>query len=424
MNNRFDYNKKFEAFKGQTLYPKLAPAQQNSIRSIAFTHRLSFQEFRQVVEAASDLDMWGEGNLGNWWRTQSSKINLDGSQLKKHLLQNLQAHLNELKDKPKIYPEEGLPKPKQREKYRIVSEESDKKIWGMCPVASEATVCCNLHTIDAVENCAFGCSYCTIQTFYSDSFVFDAKFAHKLKTIDLEPDRFYHFGTGQSSDALVWGNRNGILDALCEFAATHPNVLLEFKTKSNNISYFLENEVPRNIVCSWSLNTPTIIQNEEHFTANTEQRFEAARLVADRGIKVSFHFHPMVYYHGWERDYPEVAARVIADFSSKEVLFISFGSITMIKPAIKQIRQLGHPTKILQMEMAPDPHGKLTYPDEIKIAMFSTMYDSFTPWQDKVFFYLCMEKASIWERSFGYVYENNEEFEKEFGARTMCKLAA
>jgi len=106
------------------------------------------------------------------------------------------------------------------------------------------------------------------------------------------------------------------------------------------------------------------------------------------------------------------------------VLFISFGSITLIKPAIKKIRKLGNPTKILQMEMVPDPHGKLTYPDEIKIAMFSNMYHSFQAWHDNVFFYLCMEKVSIWEKSFGYVYSNNEEFEKEFGAKTMCKLAA
>ncbi|MCH8981813.1 DNA photolyase, partial [candidate division KSB1 bacterium] len=362
-----------------------------------------------------------EGSLAEGWQTRSSGINLEGSQLKKHLLQNLQSYLKELKSKPKIYPEKGLSKPTQREKYNVVTEASDKKIYGMCPVASEETVCCNLRTIDAVENCAFGCSYCTIQSFYSDKFIFDADFAEKLKSIDLEPERFYHFGTGQSSDALLWGNRNGNLDALCKFAADNPNVLLEFKTKSNNVRYFLENEVPPNIVCSWSLNPPTIIQNEEHFTANLNQRLEAARLAADHGIKVSFHFHPMVYYHGWECDYPAIASRLTSDFTPREVLFISFGSITLIKPAIKKIRKLGNPTKILQMEMVPDPHGKLTYPDEIKIAMFSSMYHSFQAWHDKVFFYLCMEKASIWEKSFGYVYSNNEEFEKNFGEKTMCK---
>jgi len=105
MNNHFDYNQKFDSFQSQTLYPKLAPHQKESIRSIAFNHHLSFQEFRQVVEAARDLRMWGEADLAGWWQRQSSKTSLQGNQLKKYLLQNLQSYLKGLKSRPKIYPE-------------------------------------------------------------------------------------------------------------------------------------------------------------------------------------------------------------------------------------------------------------------------------------------------------------------------------
>lgn len=418
-----DYTTKFRKFQALPLFKKLRVKQQEFVRAVALAHRLTFQEFRQIVEIVRDLDMWGENGLADWWRNHSDVAGLTGPQVKKHLLQDLRDHVAHLKRLPKVYPEAGLPKPKGREKYEVVSEQSDKTVHGMCPVASESTVCCNLRTIDAVENCAFGCSYCTIQTFYADRFVFDADFAQKLKSIELAPDRFYHFGTGQSSDSLVWGNKNGNLDALCRFAADHPNVLLEFKTKSDNIKYFLETDVPPNIVCSWSLNTRTIVQNEEHFTASLEQRMTAARRVADRGIKVSFHFHPMVYYQGWNSDYPEIAARLLAQFDPEEVLFISFGSVTMIRPAIKQIREAGLPTKILQMEMVPDPHGKLTYPDDIKIRMFSEMHQAFRAWHGQVFFYLCMEKAAIWQRTFGFVYSNNDDFEAEFLERCMRKIA-
>ena len=197
---------------------------------------------------------------------------------------------------------------------------------------------------------------------------------------------------------------------------------MEFKTKSNNIRYFLENQAPPNVVCSWSLNTKTIIRNEEHFTASLEQRIEAARQLADRGVKVAFHFHPMVYYDGWQQEYPELAERLLALFLPEQVLFISMGSITMISPAIKKIRELGQFSKILQMEMVPDPHGKLTYPDETKIKMFKTMHRALAGWHKKVFMYLCMEKASIWRETFGFAYPTNEEFELEFGRWTMPKL--
>ena len=211
------------------------------------------------------------------------------------------------------------------------------------------------------------------------------------------------------------------LDALCEFADRHPNVLLEFKTKSDNIRYFLENPVPPNIVCSWSLNTPVIIENEEHFTASLEQRLRAARRVADRDIKVAFHFHPIVYYQGWDADYLAIVSELLESFHPDEVLFISFGSVTMIKPAIQQIRALGHATKILQMPFVPDPHGKLAYPVEIKVRLFRTLHQAFAPWHERVFFYLCMEEAKIWHEVFGFAYATNEEFERKFGEAVMGK---
>ncbi|RMI05101.1 MAG: hypothetical protein D6681_08625, partial [Calditrichaeota bacterium] len=244
-----DYAAKFESFRGKTLYERLTPEQQAFIREIAFAHRLTFQEFRQVVEACRDLSIWKEGDLQEWWQEQSRGLTLPEPLRKQHLLRRLQEYMETLRRTPRTYPEAGLTRPKERLKKGVVTEKSDKKIFGMCPVASPKTVCCNLRTIDAVENCIFGCSYCSIQTFYSDRIVFDENLAEKLQAIRLEPDRFYHIGTGQSSDSLAWGNRNGILDALCRFAAEHPNILLEFKTKSDNIRYFLEHQPPANIVC-------------------------------------------------------------------------------------------------------------------------------------------------------------------------------
>jgi len=51
------------------------------------------------------------------------------------------------------------------------------------------------------------------------------------------------------------------------------------------------------------------------------------------------------------------------------------------------------------------------------------MYTAFEPWRDKVFMYLCMERAAIWEQAFGYVYDSNEEFERDFGLKTLGRLS-
>jgi len=414
-----EYAERFESFREGSLFESLRGDQRAFVRRVAFAHLLTFQEFRRLSEIARDLRLWGEPGLEWWWDTESSRTELEGPELKRHMLGRLEEHVAGLSRRPPRYPSRRADKPETRVAKPVVSRKSEKTIWGMCPVASEKTVCCNLRTIDAVENCVFGCSYCSVQTFYTGDVVFDDDFAQKLKDIHVERDRFYHFGTGQASDSLAWGNKNGVLDALCEFASDHPNVLLELKTKSNNIRYLVESDVPANVVCSWSLNTPVIIENEEHFTAGLDERIAAARAVADAGVGVAFHFHPMVHYEGWEIDYPGVAKRLLDTFAPQEVRFVSFGSVTLIKPVIKKIRKLGNPTRIHRAEFVPDPHGKLTYNDEIKVRMFGTMFESFAPWRKDVFIYLCMEKKSIWERSFGYVYSTNADFEADFGRHTL-----
>jgi len=425
--NSDTYTKKLELFKSQELFKRLSERQRSFLLDMAGRYRFTFQEFRQLTEACRDLEMWNndEGALQAWADENYSAKNFPENTLavdKRRFIRALRDYMEGLKNSPKHYDMFPRSVKVRAEKKPLVTRKSDKQIFGWCPVASEKTVCCNLRTIDAVENCAFGCSYCTIQTFYSDRYVFDAELAKKLDRITLDPDRFYHIGTGQSSDSLVWGNRNGMLDDLIRFARKHPNVMLEFKTKSAKITYFLEHEIPPNIVCSWSLNPQIIIDHEEHFTATLDERLASARAVADRGIKVSFHFHPIIYYENWEEDYPQIARRLQAMFNPEEILFISFGSVTFIKPVIKKIRLRGITSKILQMNFVTDPHGKLTYADEIKIKKFRKMYESFSDWHDKVFFYLCMEKSSIWQAVFGRVYPVNEDFEKDMLQKCMTKI--
>jgi spore photoproduct lyase len=137
---------------------------------------------------------------------------------------------------------------------------------------------------------------------------------------------------------------------------------------------------------------------------------------------VGFHFHPLVYYEGWEEEYPELGRRLLDLFRPEEVLFVSLGSVTFIKPVIREIRRRGGPTRILQIEMVPDPHGRLTYPDPIKVKLFRTMYAALAPWHDSVFTYLCMERSYFWREVFGRCYETNDEFEVDFGRHSFRKI--
>lgn len=407
------YEGKLAGMEASTLLPHLDLRQREFVRGLARTYRFTYQELRQVAQTARDLSMWQEEELPIWWeRVEATTIGV-GRDRKKALLQRLAEHLTERAQCVKVYPAEGFEDPPRR-RVRLREKASQNRILGPCPAYSEETVCCGLHTLDAVRGCPYSCSYCTIQTFYGEEAELEADLATRLSQLELDSGRRYHIGTGQASDSLVWGNRGGILDALLGFAASHPNVLLELKTKAGDVSYLEQIDIPTNVVCSWTLNTDPVTRSEERGAASLGTRIRAARRLADRGVAVAFHFHPMVLYAGWLEDYPDLATRVQESFSPSEIAFISMGTVTLIKPVIQEIRRRGGQTKILQMEMVRDHNGKLTYPDSTKIRLYQTLYTAFCRWQTDVFFYLCMETAAIWEQALGFAFPTNAAFEEAF----------
>jgi len=399
MNSYID---KFTQAVTNTFFTKLPLDEQKFIQEKSQLLKFSHQEIKQIINIARDLEMWNEPTL--------EKIFPDHNQ-RKVVFSRLRKSYESIRDKKNSYENFTLKNIPKEQKFTFKVAEKQGFGLGLCPVASEKTRCCNLLTLDAVESCGFDCSYCSIQSFYNQNTItFDSGFKDKLLKLQLDSNKTYHIGTGQASDSLMFGNREGILDALFEFAFANPNVILEFKTKSDNIKYFLENPLPNNILLTWSLNTPTIIENEEHLTASLEKRINAARKVADKGVKVGFHFHPIVEYENYLDEYREVYEQLLAKFQASEVALVSFGTLTFIKPVIKQLRNREFRTKITQIPHE-DASGKTSYPDSTKEEMFKHAYESFAPWHKDVFFYLCMEEHQMWAKTFRYQYNTNNDFE-------------
>jgi spore photoproduct lyase len=409
------YTKKFQESIAKTNFTHLPQSTQTFIEQKAHEYQFSFQELKQLIDFAIDFKLWHEKDI--------SELFLDEYPNKKTAFNHIRNIWQELKAQPNTYKDftPDLYKHDIR-KFSFETYESNKAALGACPVASPNTRCCNLLTLDAVQSCGFDCSYCSIQSFYNQNKIgFDKNFKENLKSLELDPNEIYHIGTGQSSDSLMWGNKEGVLDALFEFAAAHPNVILEFKTKSNNINYFLENDVPKNIICTWSLNTPTICENEEHLTASLEERINAAKKVSEKGVLIGFHFHPIVQYENYLAEYETVYKQLINTFDAKKVVLVSFGTLTFIKPVIQKIRTRNFKSKILQMPFA-DANGKFSYSLETKKEMFKHAYETFKPWHKEVYFYLCMEDESLWKEVFGYEYSSNNQMEEFMKNAYMDKI--
>jgi spore photoproduct lyase len=417
---KVDSFEKFDALCDTSFISNLSDQNRSFLRKIAGEFYLSTQDILNLAEWTTDFEMWNSGSLESIWNT-NEQPKLQGKKLKQALVSAVRDHWLKLKESlPAYAPEPAALVPKGKIKFS--KKPNNDTVLGLCPVFSDKTRCCNLQTLDAVMNCGYECTYCSIQSFYhGEEIIFQDGFAEKLQRIEIDPNKRYHIGTGQSSDSLLWGNKNDVLKHLFDWVSKHPNVILELKTKSANIHYLLDNPVPRNVIVTWSLNADTIVKNEEHRSAPLHARLSAARKVADQGTIVGFHFHPIVAFQGWKTEYPKIVEHLVEHFDPEEVALISMGTLTFIKPVMKKLRERKVTSKILQMPFE-DAAGKTSYPIEIKRELFSTVYNCFKPWHEKVFFYLCMEDPSLWPDVFGFDYEDNNAFEKAMKDSYMAKV--
>jgi spore photoproduct lyase len=416
-------SKAFQAVDAETR-DRLAPEDLALLLRLERDFAFSFQQLRLFALWSLDCSAWGEPSFRAEAQAGAEAAAIapgNARQKGEALFKAMQKAYDGLAAKAKSYPAES---PKEKlPAHSFTGKELKGRIFRLCPAASEKAVCCNLKVLNIVDNCAMACSYCVLQNHYDEAVIaVPTNLKAKLDEIRLHPDKRYRIGTGEYSDSLLWGNKNGILRDLCDFALAHPNAIIELKTKSANIAWILENDIPANVCCTWSLNPQIIIANEEHKTASLDRRLEAARAVADKGVKVGFHFHPMFYFEGWEQEYRNLIGRVIPAFRPEEVLWVSLGCITLLKGFARDFRLKYKHSKLLQMETEITPDGKITYAFAVREKLYRNALKALEPWREGVFQYMCMEHKPMWDAVMGFAYSSMGEFDDAFNASAFAKL--
>ena len=381
--------------------------------SIHFTR----SEKLEIVKEEADLLEWKEESFVlSHPISASGKDGRDGERY----ISELRRHMKRLRESETDYSNFFPQKRSQGKTKKLMSDQKLVLSRCPCPVDGEKTRCCKLRTLDAVMQCAFGCSYCSIQAFYNENEIrIVSNLREKLERMEIGDD-VWHIGTGQASDSLLLGDDYGTLSALATFAEKHPNIVLEMKSKAGRDVF--NRPWPRNMVFTWSLNAPTIIEKEEHFTASLSERLKMAEKARDNGNLVGFHIHPMFYFKGWEKEYGEVVEAIVSNFRPEEICMIGIGTLTFTKAVIKRLREMGQESKVLQMELT-EAAGKYSYPLDKKEKMFRHIYASFPEeYRKGVFFYLCMEDPSLWKPVLEREYSSDKEFEMDMKKNYLRKI--
>lgn len=288
-----------------------------------------------------------------------------------------------------------------------------------CATFSNDYVCCNVKVLKSVSNCPYDCSYCFLQNYLNDagSSVVgdtDALIAEVNEKIDKEPWRFFRIGTWELGDSLALESVSHQARDLVLAFSKLKNAVLELKTKSDCVESLLGLDHQKKTVVSWSLNTDTIISQQEHRTASLEARLKAIDAVAKAGYLLGFHFDPMILHSDWEKKYSTLITRLFRIVKPDQVAWISIGSLRF-NPEMKKKMETHFPASAISAEeMILGPDGKMRYTKPIRLAMYKLLYsqlqqaiglEQLSPTgsitKQKPLVYFCMERWDVWNKIFG-----------------------
>jgi len=274
----------------------------------------------------------------------------------------------------------------------------------ICP-CSKGVKRCGYWILNLGFGCSMDCSYCYLQLYSNASgFILPAnidEYYPHIETFDREASQRIRIGTGEFTDSLYLDRYTNYTSFLIPFFRKQKNLVLELKTKSNDIANILREEPNNNVVVSWSLNALPMAQKYEKGSISVDERIDAALQVARRGYQVGFHFDPIIYYPGWKDDYKAVVDKM---FSFEEIrektAWISLGTLRYTSGLKQTAEQRFSDNNLFYYgDFFQDVDGKLRYPRNLRIEMYNAMIEWIRSFDTSCWIYLCMEFLDLWKKT-------------------------
>lgn len=302
-------------------------------------------------------------------------------------------------------------------KQVLILREFRGRFFQLCP-GSPNMICCRYLLLNTGFNCLYDCAYCYLNLYLN--FFGIVQFTNVFRVLeemsrfydDCDRNQVYRVGTGEFTDSLMMDEVVGIGEAIIEHASRMNNVMMELKTKSDNIEHLLGIERRGNAVLAWSLNTRRNIARYEKDSGTLESRLRAASRAAAAGYYVAFHFDPVILYPGWEDEYVSLVDELYSAVPAEKIVWISMGGFRYA-PGFREAVRVRFPAEDLTVaEMFPGRDGKLRYFRPERHRIYRILSERIRSRGGRPFVYLCMEDSGMWRDVFGVSFSSSRELER------------
>lgn len=168
------------------------------------------------------------------------------------------------------------------------------------------------YQLPLVSGCMGQCEYCYLNTMLGDKpFVkvhvnIDDILKQADKYIDERLPDITIFEGAATSDPIPVEPYTHSLQKAIEFFGSRENARFRFVTKYNDIDSLLNLAHHGHTEIRFSINTSSVIDQYEHFTASRDKRIEASIKVAEAGYPTGFLVAPVFIYPNWKEEYHDL----------------------------------------------------------------------------------------------------------------------
>lgn len=244
----------------------------------------------------------------------------------------------------------------------------------------DGVLCPHFYELVLSNGCPYDCTYCYLRlTFRGNKqpSLFTNQWPQVKRQIESAPDGV--FSTGELADSIAVMPPL-LLPALDYFRGLHSKYLL-LTTKSSNIGFFRDLEPTRQVIISFSINSPTAASAYEHLAPPPVARLKAAAQLLTWGWRVRIRLDPIIWEVGLE-NYQGIC-REIAQLQPERV---TIGTLRQYPGLFRFAREAP------RQGLSKAPDGRMRYSPSVRREIYEQIQEwlGFQP-------ALCKETADLWD---------------------------
>lgn len=207
-------------------------------------------------------------------------------------------------------------------------------------------------------NCIYHCDYCYLQGMYPSGHVvvfvnLEDYFAELEALLKKHP---VYLCVSYDTDLLALEHTFSFVSEWLSFAAEHPKLTLEIRTKSGNPAVFEalaklyegKEYLKKQIIFAWTVSPEGLCKTTEHGAASLALRLKALQAAKQAGFSVRLCFDPMIFHGGWKESYSTLVDNIFSTISADILYDVSIGVFRISAEYLKNMRKKRPDSAIVQ----------------------------------------------------------------------------